>query len=85
MSHDTEVYKSTDDMIRRLGVRESGIEDYAIGRKISVSYRGGDRFLCHTCVANECSHVDRIRRFRNEHLEELNFAKADPATEVPVV
>lgn len=79
MSHASEVSRSGDDMIRRLGVRESGIEDYVIGRKISVSYRGGDRFLCHTCVAIECVHVDRVRRYRNDHLEELNFAVADPS------
>jgi DNA primase catalytic subunit len=77
MSHATAVEHATDDMIRVLGTRERGvIVDYAIGNKISVSYRGEDRYLCGTCQGNNrfrapghpgCEHIARIRRYREEH------------------
>lgn len=94
MSKAGEVLRSGDEMIRELGVREgSGIVDYAIGRKVSVSYRGGGKYLCHTCKYPEnyqrhdhkgCAHIQRIQRFREERQEVLNDIKADPALEVPL-
>lgn len=67
MSHTSEIKASGDEMIRLLGTRESGIMDYALGNKITVSWRGGDRYLCHTCVKNRCVHVDRVAKWRGEN------------------
>lgn len=58
-------------MLVRIGERESGIVDYRIGTKITVSWRGGRwgderRWLCHTCVVNSCAHTKRVARFRAE-------------------
>ena len=87
------ILRLPDDFIRELGTRASGIVDYRIGRSITVSYRGGERFLCHTCQgANRyrdkhhkgCAHCVRVARFRDEHLEVLNVVVADPALEVPI-
>lgn len=61
----------SDDCISVIGVRPSGIVDYRLDN-VSVSYRGegyGEkcRYLCHTCVVNQCPHTKRIDRYRNEH------------------
>ena len=80
MSHAGEVLKCPDDQIVEYPMRESGYTDYRIGRKITVSYRGGDRYLCLTCVkVSDCEHATRIERYRNEHLAELNFGTVDPS------
>lgn len=71
--HEIAVEKSDDEMIRFLGERPSGIRDYAIGRKITVSWRGGDRYLCHTCVVvfdgerKGCVHSQRIAKYRAQN------------------
>ena len=72
MSHATEVAKSSDEMIRVIGTRESGIIDYAIGHKISVSWRGlkfgaKRQYFCGTCRLNECVHTRRIDKYRGEN------------------
>jgi hypothetical protein len=67
MSASQEIAASGDDMIRILATREDGIVHYGIGQKITVTWRGGDRYLCHTCVKVDCAHVERVRRYRDEH------------------
>lgn len=64
--------KLKDDTIWRIGERpRSGIVDYGIGDKITVSWRGkgwGDvrEWLCHTCVVNKCQHTQRVAEFRRD-------------------
>jgi hypothetical protein len=75
MSHATEVRDTPDEMIR-VYERESGIVDYMIGNRVSVSWRGGESYLCGTCQGNDrwqnadhkgCAHIERIVRYRAEH------------------
>ena len=76
MSHAMEVRDTPDEMIRILATRENGIVHYGIGEKITVTWRGGDRYLCHTCSGNDrwssadhkgCAHIQRIIKYREEH------------------
>lgn len=74
--HDAAVQNSSDDMIQCLGTREkSGDVDYRIGRDIHVTWKGGNRYLCHHCKGDlrwqkgehtGCVHIQRIDRFRGE-------------------
>ena len=75
MSHATEVRDTPDEMIRIIATRENGIVHYAIGRDNTVTWRGGERYLCHTCGGNDrwsssehkgCAHIARIIRYREE-------------------
>jgi hypothetical protein len=75
-AHAFAVEKSGDDMIREFAPRPSGVRDYLIGRKISVSWRPGDTYLCGTCTGMKryqnathkgCAHIARIARYRAEH------------------
>lgn len=78
--HAFAVEKSGDDMIREFPPRESGVVDYLIGNKISVTWRGGERYLCGTCQGTNryqtadhkgCVHIQRIVRYRAEHSERV--------------
>lgn len=76
MSASSEVAATTDIAIQEYPPREvSGFVDYRMG-KISVSWRGGEHYLCGTCpwpdnYANPdkkgCAHIARIIKFRAEH------------------
>lgn len=77
MSHATEIAESTDEMIRVMGTRESGIVDYMIGNRVSVSWRGGDSYLCGTCQGIDryrnaekrgCEHCQRVAKYREAHV-----------------
>ena len=76
MSHATEIAATPDEMIRILASREDGIVHYAIGTESTVTWRGADRYLCHTCSGHDrwataehkgCEHIQRIIRYREEH------------------
>lgn len=81
-----------DSMIIELPPRPSGVIDYRLGN-VSVSYRGGGKYICMTCkgidryrghISRGCAHCVRVARFREERQAELNVMKADPALEVPI-
>ena len=75
MSASQEIAAASDEMIREYAPRESGYIDYAIG-KVSVTWRGGDFYLCNTCQGPDrwqsrehrgCPHIKRIVKYREEH------------------
>jgi hypothetical protein len=76
MSNTTEAPNASDEQIRVYPPRErSGYVDYAIG-KLSVTWRGGDLYMCNTCQGPDrwqnsdhrgCKHIARIVRYREEH------------------
>jgi hypothetical protein len=75
MSHTTDVLRATDDMIVR-GAETSLAVYYRIGQKITVSHRGRDRWLCHTCSGQDryqnsehkgCAHIQRAEQWAADH------------------
>lgn len=72
MSHATEVYKASDEMIRVLYTRADGVTYYQLGTATTVSWRGkqfGEErmYLCHTHRVNECECTRRIDKYRTEN------------------
>lgn len=79
MSHDSEVARSSDDMIER--ITETSIAEYfAIGKKITVSARVSGGWLCHHCTGQDryelgehkgCVHIQRVKRWEADHRVEV--------------
>lgn len=75
--HDAAVVNSSDEMIQCLGEREKSKDvDYRIGRNIHVTWKGGNRYLCHTCHSADryqkddhigCVHILRVEKYRGEN------------------
>jgi hypothetical protein len=75
MSHATTVAATGDENIKEFPPRASGYIDYLIGSKISVTWRGGDMYMCNTCQGinryrnathKGCEHCQRIAQFRED-------------------
>ena len=76
MSHSTEIAASPDDAIYEYPPRESGKIDFRMGKNVSVTFRGGDSYICNTCSWPDnyakgehkgCAHILRLIRYREEH------------------
>lgn len=56
---------------------------YRIGKNVTVSHRGRDRWLCHTCNGNDrwqnsehrgCAHIRRVERWAADHPQQREDA-----------